>query len=141
MRPCRRHTKGNASSGRQDAPCDGMLLPLRAHRGKLSDRKPHGRSMPKVAPGTTFQKLRESSLGPSQIEMSMATKCISTCCCSNPTTEFATRRKLRFLGDIDAKGEKADVQALLDVLAVTFCLPCTIMQVGLCAFASKPQRV
>mmetsp|Transcript_146245 Transcript_146245/g.207356 ORF Transcript_146245/g.207356 Transcript_146245/m.207356 type:complete len:157 (-) Transcript_146245:72-542(-) len=62
------------------------------------------------------------------IEMSMATKCITTCCCSNPTTEYATRRKLRFIGDIQAKGEEADVQACLDVLAVSLCLPCTIMQ-------------
>eukprot|EP00037_Helgoeca_nana_P032877 m.415795 g.415795 ORF g.415795 m.415795 type:complete len:161 (+) comp29737_c0_seq1:37-519(+) len=62
------------------------------------------------------------------IEMSPATKCIATCCCSNPTTEYATRRKLRFIGGIQAKGEGADVQACLDVLAVVFCLPCTILQ-------------
>jgi len=62
------------------------------------------------------------------MEQSMATKCISTCCCSNPTTEYATRRRLRFIGEIQHKGEGADAQACLDVLAVSICLPCTIMQ-------------
>lgn len=62
------------------------------------------------------------------MEQSMPTKCIATCCCSNPTTEFMTRRKLRFLGGIQNADEGADVQAFLDVLAVSMCLPCTIMQ-------------
>ena len=39
-----------------------------------------------------------------------------------------TRRKLRFLGDIMPTGEGSDVEAILDVLAVTCCLPCTIIQ-------------